>query len=181
METNTSEQRENIASKLDKKPIEVNQNPYKKYQLLIGIFLGIICLFLIISNSSYLRSAVWFLSIPLGSLIIASIVQLCLRIFLSPQKMVINDNVISIYMFFNRQPEIFINEIEEIVSKKSFKPFVEHGGWLICPSRKLKIFIAKSFYYLSSFDEFIATIKERNPRCKIDQTILDWKGPYSGI
>jgi uncharacterized integral membrane protein len=165
----------------DENVIEVHQNPNKKFQLIFGIVSGILCFIFIVNNVSYLRSAVWWLSVPVGYLVVASIIQLYLRLFVSPQKIYIRQNIMTIYMLYKDKQDINIAEIERIEHKGIFSPVVEASGWLVCPARNLRYYIAKPFYYKSGFDDFIRTIKERNPKCEIDRRILDWEGPYSAI
>jgi len=169
------------SSPLDEKStVEVHQSSSKLFGKALGIIFSILGLLLTVGNLSYLGSSAWWLLIPLGYVILDLSIEMYLRIFFSPQRMVIRETTLTVYMLFKEEQIMSVLDIEEVRYVRTFGFVIEAGGWLICPIRNLEYLIAKPFYYQSNFDAFISAIRERNPRCRIDERILEWKGPYSG-
>jgi hypothetical protein len=168
---------EQLQSFDEKSVVEVQQNPQKKYSLISGIIGGTICIILtIIYVLPDSRMSAWWLIAPVGYLVIASSAKLFIMVFLSPQRMVIHQDSVSIDMVFREKQIMTIIEIDRLEYKEFLSTFVvSASGWMICDNRKLKYFIAKPFYH--NFDRFVEAIRKKNPNCHIDNRLLDWGGP----
>ena len=159
--------------------IGVQQETRKLINLIVGLIFCAFGLFITFTNLSYLRSAAWWLGVPLTYLFISSIAQLFIRLFYSPQHMTIRHDTLTIKMFFKTDISLSVMQINKIEYRSIFIPIVEAGGWLYCQQKNVKYFLAKPFY--PNFDKFVSEIKKINSQCIIDERIMVWKGPYSAI
>jgi hypothetical protein len=156
--------------------VEVHQNPMNYITNSIGVILCVIIISLSISHMAYLGSVCWFLVITSTFLLEYNVETLYLRIFLSPQHMIIRGSTLTVYMYFKKQYILSVFEVDRMKCDSLLNFAIPSSGWLISTQNNLKFVIAKPFY--QSFDLFVATIQKINTKCNIDGGLLDWELPH---
>jgi hypothetical protein len=152
---------------------EVEQSP-ENTVIITAIVINAIIIILSAIYISYLDEWGWFLIVVGGLVLIQMAVRIYLRIFKSPQIIVLENNTLSVSMFFGNKILLDISEVERMKYDGFLSLFMQSGGWLIAPQRNLKLFVGKPFY--NNFDEFVAYLRRQNPKCVMDYRLTEWHG-----
>jgi hypothetical protein len=156
--------------------IEIQQSP-ENVVIISVILVNAIVMVASAMNLSYLEEWGWFLIVVGGIVLIQMTVRLYLRIFKSPQSMVLDNNTLTVSMFFGEKISLNVSEVESMTYDGLLSLFVQSGGWLTCPQRNLKLFVGKPFF--NNFDVFAIALRQRNPTCVIDYRLVEWHGRKS--
>ncbi len=162
-----------LRNKREVKDVEVQQSP-ENTVIITTIVINAIIILLSAKYISYLEEWGWFLMVGGGLILIQMTVRIYLRIFKSPQIMVLDNSTLSASMFFGNKILLDISDVESINYDGFLSLFMQSGGWLIAPQRNLKLFVGKPFY--NNFDEFVSYLRRQNPKCDMDYRITDWQG-----
>ncbi len=156
--------------------IELREPMKKRLLLVSGILACNVIDFLIYKYLSTLKGAGWF-TIAIGTILgILLLIVLFVNLFITPQRMIIEGDIISIDMLFRKRRRIKIGDIVKLDHSMFLSLLaVDNSGWLICSNSKKKYLIARQFFI--NFDDLIDAIRKHNPMCLIDEEVLSWKGP----
>jgi len=165
-----------FSSETNSNCIEIHQSP-ENIVIISVILVNAIVMAASALNMSYLEEWGWFLIVVGGIVLIQMTIRLYLRIFKSPQSIILDNNTLVASMFFGEKISLNVSEVESMTYDGLLSLFVQSGGWLTCARRNLKFFVGKPFY--KNFEVFAVALKQRNPTCAIDYRLVEWHGKKS--
>jgi hypothetical protein len=115
----------------------------------------------------------WMLVVGLVLLtcvLIGDIVKIFLNIFGSPERLELNNNILTIKHRLRNSNSIDVNEVTRIAEASWVKIIASYDRKIIYSNKKLILYLGEVEFV--GLNDFITALLKANPRCQVDEYLL---------